>query len=133
MLNSENIQLNWIINLTPVLSIKGKKNFASYLSGLIEGDGTIIVPSKNITSYRPYFEIVFHIDDLILAQTIQSMIGGNIRLKQNYCVLIIKKKSQVFLIINLLNGKMITPKIEALHRMIRWYNLNYNTKLKFFP
>jgi len=47
------------------------------------------------------------------------MIGGNIRLKQNYCVLIIKKKSQVFLIIILLNGKMITPKIEALHRMIR--------------
>jgi len=67
MLNSENIQLNWIINLTPVLSIKGKNNFASYLSGHIEGDGTIIVPSKNITSYRPYFEIVFHIDDLILA------------------------------------------------------------------
>jgi len=61
------------------------------------------------------------------------MICGNIRLKQNYCVLIIKKKSQVFLIINLLNGKMRTPKIEALHRMIRWYNLNYNTKLKFFP
>jgi hypothetical protein len=91
-LNFENIQLNLLTSLTPVLSIKGKYNFASYLTGLIEGDGTIITPAKEITSYRPFFEIIFHIDDLILAQTIQSIIGGNIRIKENFCFLIIKKK-----------------------------------------
>lgn len=38
----------------------------------------------------------------------------------------IKKKSSVLLVINLLNGSMRTPKIEALHRMINWFNLHYN-------
>ena len=127
---AEEINISLLTNLFPVLSIKGKHNFASYLTGLIEGDGSIIVPTKDITSYKPFFEITFHIDDLILAQNIQSIIGGNIRLKQNYCVLIIKKKSEVLYIMNLLNGKMRTPKIEALHRMITWYNLNYHTKIK---
>lgn len=44
--------------------------------------------------------------------------------------MIIKKKSSVLNLINLLNGNMRTPKIEALHRMINWYNLNYDVNLK---
>jgi hypothetical protein len=105
-------------SLSIVISLPKNNYFASYLSGLIEGDGSIITPKKGIKSYRPFFELVFHIDDLILAQTIQSIIGGNIRINANYCRLIIKKKVSVLNIINLINGHMRTPKIEALHRMI---------------
>ena len=43
------------------------EEFAPYLAGLIEGDGSIIVPEHTTKSYRPFFEIVFHIEDLQLA------------------------------------------------------------------
>jgi len=50
--------------------------FASYLTGLIEGDGTIIVPntlrsSKGKLNY-PSIQIVFHLKDLPLAQMIKK-------------------------------------------------------------
>lgn len=38
------------------------EEFSSYLTGLIEGDGSIIVPDSDTKSYRPFFEIVFHIE-----------------------------------------------------------------------
>jgi hypothetical protein len=93
LLSIENLNTQIIIltNLAPVISYKEKFNLAAYLTGLIEGDGSIVVPQKHIKSYRPFFEIVFHIDDLILAQTLQLIIEGNIRLRNNYCILVIKK------------------------------------------
>jgi len=105
-------------------------NFPSYLSGLIEGDGSIIVPGININSYKPYFEIVFHIRDLIIAEYIKLKIGGNIYIKENYCYLRVKNLNSVLKIIHLINGHMRTPKIEALSRMIEWYNQKLNLKLK---
>ena len=102
-----------------------KSNLSSYLAGLLESDGSIIVPADNITSYKPYIEFVFHIDDLPLAEIIQLNIGGIIRHKaggENYCLLTVKRKNEVIKIIHLLNGNMRTPKIEALHRIITWCN-----------
>lgn len=115
----------------PILLNYKNNNFATYLAGLIEGDGSIITPGKNIHSYNPYFEIAFHIDDLILAETLGFILGGNLKINTNFCTLIIKKKLSVLRIIYLLNGNMRTPKIEALYRMIEWYDLNYNIKIKF--
>lgn len=83
-------------NLSIAISLLKINYFASDLSGLIEGDGSIVTPKKGIKSYRPFFELVFHIDDLILAKTIQSIIGGNIIINVNYCRFIIKKKSIYF-------------------------------------
>ena len=40
-----------------------------------------------------------------------------------------KSKDSVFKVITLINGKMITPKVEALHRLINWFNLKYNTNI----
>lgn len=99
-----------------------------YLAGLIEGEGSVIVPAKGITSYSPYFEIVFHIEDKVLAEYVQLIIGGKFIIKENYCVLIIKSKDSVQKVISLINGKMRTPKVEALHRMIIWLNLKYGYK-----
>ena len=109
--------------------VKNSYEFPHYLAGLIEGDGTIVVPAKGITSYTPYFEIIFHIEDKILADYVQLKVGGNFRIKENYCVLIIKSKDSVLKLINLINGNMRTPKIEALHRMIGWLNQNYGYKI----
>ena len=54
-------------------------NFISYLTGLIEGDGTIIVPKterspKGKLNY-PSIQIVFHKKDLPLALLIQKNLG----------------------------------------------------------
>lgn len=104
--------------LAIIVSSSYQSDFGSYLAGLIEGDGAIVVPEKGVKSYRPFIEIVFHIADLPLCKTIQLIIGGNIYMSTNHCRLIIKKKLSVLKIIYLINGKFRTPKIEALHRMI---------------
>lgn len=123
ILNLNNLLL---CNLVPIYNQNSNvKNLSSYLAGLIESDGSIIVPKENIKSYKPSFEIVFHMDDLGLAETLQSIIGGSIQIRgKNHCRLIIKKISEVLNLIHLINGKMRTPKIEALHRMINWCNIN---------
>lgn len=84
----------------------------------------------HIKSYKPFFEIVFHIEDLVLAFTLQSLLVGNIYIKGNYCVLVIKKKSSVLFVISLIKGYMISPKIEALHRMIELFNTPNKCQIK---
>jgi LAGLIDADG endonuclease len=54
---------------------------SSYLAGLIESDGSIVVPGKDIKSYKPFFEITFHLEDLRLAEILQSTIGGIIQIR----------------------------------------------------
>jgi hypothetical protein len=84
-----------------------KSNLSSYLAGLIESDGSIIVPSGNVKNYKPYIEIVFHMDDLPFAEIIQLNIGGIIRHKgENYCILTVKRIKEVIKIIHLINGNM---------------------------
>ena len=121
-------KINLVMNLPAKITLN--YNFPSYLAGLIEGDGSIIVPGQKIHSYNPYFEIVFHIRDLIIAKYIPFKIGGNIYIKENYCYLKIKDFKSVLKIIHLINGNMRTPKIEALNRMIEWFNSNSNLNIK---
>lgn len=103
--------------------------FMSYLSGLIEGDGTIIVPktersSKGKVNY-PSIQIVFHLKDLPLALLIQKNLGtGSImRIKgSNAYNFFINDKKGVLNLINILNGRMKTPKIKSLWLLIDWFN-----------
>lgn len=124
-------------NLSAVSSIVllGNSNFnlSSYLAGLIEGDGSIITPK---TEYSPsgaknlgQIEITFSIEDLYLAIFIQKKVKGRIRIRGNACILVIKKKIDLYNLITLINGNMRTPKIEALHRIINWYNKNYGSQI----
>lgn len=112
-------------------------NFAYYLAGLIEGDGTIHVPisersAKGSLNY-PSIQIVFHLKDLPLALLIQKEIGhasqGSISKKknQNAYIYTVNNIEGLFLLVDLLNGKMKTNKIYALHRLIDWYNQYKNT------
>jgi len=108
--------------------------FAYYLAGLIEGDGTIHVPisersAKGSLNY-PSIQIVFHLKDLPLALLIQKEIGhGSISKKknQNAYIYTVNNLEGLFLLVDLLNGKMKTNKIYALHRLIDWYNQYKNT------
>lgn len=103
--------------------------FAYYIAGLIEGDGTIHVPksersSKNKLNY-PSIQIVFHLKDLPLALLIQKILGhGSISKKKgvNAYIYTINNFEGVLFLISLLNGKMKTNKINALYRLIDWYN-----------
>ena len=99
----------------------------SYLAGLIEGDGHIAVHDKNSKSkvYRPKIIIVFNINDRPLAEKISTglKVGKIIdRSSAGHVLLQILAKEEVLKIINLINGYMRTPKLEALHRAIIWIN-----------
>lgn len=127
-------------------SILTKNNqLGPYLAGLIEGDGSILVPGKDV-NWVPNIEIVFDVKDppaglinpcftrvdLKLFEKIQSILGGgyiSIRPNGNSGRLIIKKKEILFYLISLINGHMRTPKVEALHRLIIWYNNKNNTNI----
>jgi hypothetical protein len=104
-------------------------NFSSYLTGLIEGDGTIITPKtersiKGRINY-PSIQIVFDLRDFPLALIIQKELKhGSISRKKgvNAYVLTINDYSGMLLVINLINGNMRTPKILSLYKLIDWFN-----------
>lgn len=101
----------------------------SYLAGLIEGDGSIIVPktirnSKGKLLY-PVVKITFVKKDTPLAIKIQEVINGGTLVypkNSNYVDLLFQNMDSIRKIAILLNGNMRTPKIEALHRLIDWLN-----------
>lgn len=110
-----------------------KNNLGPYLAGLIEGDGHIYTPSsyrdKNGKKNTPSIEICFDIKDLPLFIKIKEVLeGGYIAIRPNNKSgrLFIKKKVILLKLINLINGHMRTPKIEALHRIIQWFNNERN-------
>nr|YP_010121867.1 LAGLIDADG endonuclease [Monilinia fructicola]QRF72243.1 LAGLIDADG endonuclease [Monilinia fructicola] len=100
---------------------------ASYLAGLIEGDGHIAVHDKNSSSkkFRPKIIITFNLADKPLADKLSAVLKvGKVISKPSagHVILQILAKDEVLKIINLINGYMRTPKIEALHRAITWIN-----------
>ena|SRR5438128_7921435 len=104
-------------------------NFSTYLAGLIEGDGSIIVPktersAKGIINY-PSIQLVFHLKDLPLALMIQKELKiGSISRKKgvNAYILTINSFEGLLLLISIINGNMRTPKIYALNNLIDWLN-----------
>jgi len=115
--------------------------FKSYLTGLIEGDGTIIVPkterSKKGKLNYPSIQIVFHLKDLPLALIIQQKLGFGSIIRQkgsNAYVLYINNEKGILKLVNLLNGNMRTPKINSLYKLIDWLNhKNEGLKLVKLP
>lgn len=114
-----------------------KSPFASYLTGLIEGDGTIVVPkslrsSKGKLNY-PSVQIIFQLKDLPLALLIQKELKfGSLSRKKgvNAYILTINNYEGLILIINLLNGNMRTPKVYSLYNLIDFYKETINIEKK---
>ena len=116
-----------------LITLSNTNQLGPYLAGLIEGDGSILIPgnprSPSGSLNRGGFEICFHLKDYPLAENIRLKTGGFIRVRGQACILCIRNKKDVLNLINLINGHMRTPKFEALHRLINWYNNQYNTKI----
>ena len=104
-----------------------RSKLGPYLAGLIEADGSIAVHSKdsNAQKYRPKILVVFNSADLPLAKKLACVTkAGTVYNKKNagYLIWHIQKTEDVVKIVNIINGYMRTPKIEALHRAIKWFN-----------
>lgn len=117
---------------------KGEYNplFCSYLTGLIEGDGTIIVPKTERSPkgklYYPSIEIVFDERDLPLAVIIQKELGfGSISKTKgvNAYRYTINNLSGLIIIVELMNGYLRTPKIVKFNLLIDFLNLKFPTLL----
>jgi hypothetical protein len=103
------------------------------LAGLIEGDGSIIVPETTRNEkgklLNPVIKITFVDKDASLTNklmlTLQS--GTLERPKgKKYLNLLIQDITTLYKIAVLINGKMRSPKIEALYRLIDWFNTRGN-------
>ena len=111
-----------------------KSLFSYYFTGLVEGDGTIITPKtlrtpKGKLNY-PSIQIIFHLKDLPLALLVQKELGvGSLSRKKgvNAYILTINSYEGILLVISLINGKMITPKIYSLNALIDFLNENKGT------
>ena len=108
-------------------------NKASYLAGLFEGDGHISISPDN--KYSPRFNITFNSKDLDAALFIKGWLGdyGFIRHKtrENAVVLTISNLKGLLTIVNLINGKLRTPKIRQLNNLINWLNVNKGLAIPF--
>jgi hypothetical protein len=103
-----------------------------YLAGLIESDGSIIIPKEN-SKNTPTISIIFHIDDKPLAECICNKLGyGSLEtIELNKAVkLHIRGRYSIIDTIWLINGKLRTPKIEKLKELIGYINKNWNKDVK---
>uniref|UniRef100_UPI0030E0A255 LAGLIDADG endonuclease n=1 Tax=Daedaleopsis nitida TaxID=1140402 RepID=UPI0030E0A255 len=130
IINTKNVKnsTNFTLNKNNNLGLK----FRTYLAGLIEGDGTIVVPktersAKGQINY-PSIQIVFHLKDFPLALMIQKELRhGSLSRKKgvNAYILTINNYDGLLLLVSLINGNMRTPKIYALWNLIDWLNLRF--------
>lgn len=117
--------------IVPLQKFTKEDNFpvelGHYLAGLIEGEGTFAVHNKKSTAkkYSPMIIIVFKKSDLPFAKFLCELTNcGKVYQKpeRGYILWQIHDLVGVFTILKLINGKMRTPKIEALDRAIKWFN-----------
>lgn len=111
-----------------------------YLAGLIEGDGNIWIPKSERSSknelWAPSIAITFHKKELPLFEHIKSVIGGGYIYQSksdNGCRYRIVKLEILIKIIDLINGKFRTPKINSLHKVIDFINLRHNLNIEKLP
>jgi LAGLIDADG DNA endonuclease family protein len=124
-ISEPSLDSNYSLSGCPVRDRTPSKLLSGYLAGLIEGDGSIIVP-KTIRNPKgkllyPVVKITFVEKDTPLALKIKEVIGGGTIVhpkNSNYIDLLFQDVNSIQKIAVLLNGKMRTPKIEALHRLI---------------
>ena len=103
--------------------------FCFYLVGLIEGDGTIIVPKterslKGKINY-PSIQIAFDSRDLALVLLIQNLLGfGSVSKTKgkNAYRLTINNYSGLITLVRLLNGKFKTVKLYDFNLLIKFLN-----------
>lgn len=111
------------------------ENFSDWLAGLIEGDGTIVTPEverrNDGRKTYPHIQIAFNSKDLELTKKIVKIIGGgSITRDGNTIRLTWRSKADILKVIEIINGRMRTPKILRLYKLIDRYNEKEGTKIE---
>lgn len=126
-----------LVQPTSVIILITKHYYASttnqlgyYLAGLIEGDGSIILRKGGREKTSPKIVFTFHNREIPMYEKLKSRLeSGVVYLEKNgVCRYSITNADAVIKVINLVNGKFRTPKIQALYDAIdnlnKWRNAN---------
>jgi LAGLIDADG endonuclease len=109
------------------------KFFGSYLAGLFEGDGHVLIVKPHIKSSRYTICITFHIKDLPLCEHIKNKIKHGwirMKIKENACVLTFYTDEGLIAFVKLVNGYLRTPKLYKYNLVLNYLNNKYG--LNFF-
>lgn len=111
-------------------------NLGYYLAGLLEGDGSISLPSLGITSLNrvlnPRIVFTSHINNIGMYAFIQTELGNRGRFQKsgdNILRYIIGDKESIILFINLVHGKLRTPKNKRFNDLIHFMNNKYDLNI----
>lgn len=129
-----NINENYIMSGAKQVRVKKIQynNFGYYLTGQLEGDGYISITNKN----KIIQGITFNIKDKPLAEQIQDILGGKgfiVKRKTNSIELRFASIKTIKKIIDLINGKFRTPKIDQFYIQIDWMNKNHLSNFSKLP
>ena len=112
--------------------------FGYYLAGLLEGDGHISLPAVGNTTLNrvlnPRIVFTSHKSNLGLYAYIQSELGGIGRFQStgtNTIRYIIGDIKGMLLFINLIHGKLRTPKNKRFNDLIKFINIKYSAQSQF--
>ena len=115
--------------------VLNKDQFGYYLAGLLEGDGHLSLPALGNTTLNrilnPRIVFTSHIKNLGLYAYIQSELGGIGRFQisgNNALRYVIGDIKGIQLFINLIHGKLRTPKNIRLNEVIKFLNFKYSSK-----
>lgn len=112
-----------------------KDNLGYYLAGLLEGDGHISLPSSGNTTLNrilnPRIVFTSHKDNLGMYAFIQSELGniGRFQISGNVIRYIIGDMKGIIHFINLIHGKLRTPKNKRLNDTIKFINTKYSLNI----
>jgi len=115
------------------------EDLGHYLSGLLEGDGCIDLPSIGKTSLKrvlnPRIIFTSHINNLEMYLIIYNQLGniGRFQVTGNVLRYIIGDIKGINFMINLIHGKLRTPKNIRLNQLIDFLNNKYGTDINQSP
>jgi len=112
-------------------SIDSINKIGSYLAGLIEGDGYIFITKADTI----ILGVTFNVKDKPLANKLLMFIGKGsiVNRKSKSIELRFSAFHSLKIIINLVNGKFRTPKINQLYRLIDWLNKKHSLNINKLP
>jgi len=124
------------INNNNTTVFTNNNNLGYYLAGLLEGDGSISLPSLGVTSLNrilnPRIVFTSHINNIGMYTFIQSELGNRGRFQksgENILRYIIGDKESIILFINLVHGKLRTPKNKRFNHLIDFMNNKYDLNI----
>lgn len=107
-----------------------------YLAGLLEGDGSISIPALGTTTMNrilnPRIVFTSHVNNIGMYAYLQSKLGGIGRFQTsgtNTLRYIIGDKEGTLLCINLMHGKLRTPKNKRFNDLIKLFNIKYSLNI----